>query len=41
MQTQGSSQYALSNVFSLLIPLCNQLSEILQILKQIWQIMFR
>ncbi|HIK44911.1 MAG TPA: type I restriction endonuclease subunit R [Leptolyngbyaceae cyanobacterium M65_K2018_010] len=39
MLTQGLPQYDLSNVFSLLIPRRNQLCEILQILKQIRQIM--
>ena len=37
--TQGLAQYDLSNVFSLLIPRRNQLYSILQILKQIQQIM--
>jgi hypothetical protein len=39
MLTQGIPQYDLSNVFSLLIPRRNQLYDILQILKQIQQIM--
>ena len=39
MLTQGLAQYDLSNVFSLLIPRRNQLYSILQILKQIQQIM--
>jgi hypothetical protein len=39
MLTQGLPQYDLSNVFSLLIPQRNQLHDILQILKQIRQIM--
>ena len=41
MLTQGIPQYDLSNVFSLLIPRRNQLYDILQILKQIRQIMLR
>jgi hypothetical protein len=39
MLTHGIPQYDLSNVFSLLIPRRNQLYDILQILKQIRQIM--
>lgn len=39
MLTQGLPQYDLSNVFSLLIPRRNQLQEILQIQRQIRQIM--
>ncbi len=39
MLTQGLPQYDLSNVFSLIIPRRNQLYEILQILKQICQVM--
>ncbi|MEM9213691.1 MAG: type I restriction endonuclease subunit R [Cyanobacteria bacterium P01_F01_bin.150] len=39
MLTQGLPQYDLSNVFSLLIPRRNQLQDILQILRQIRQIM--
>ena len=41
MLTQGLPQYDLSNVFSLLIPSRNQLHDILQILKQIRQIMLQ
>lgn len=41
MLTQGLPQYDLSNVFSLLIPRRNQLHDILQILKQIRQIMLQ
>lgn len=39
--TQGAPQYDLSNVFSLLIPRRNQLYDILQILKQIRQVMLQ
>jgi len=39
MLTQDVPQYDLSNVFSLLIPRRNQLCDILQVLKQIRQIM--
>lgn len=39
MKTQGLPKYDLSNVFSLLIPRRNQLYDVLQILKQIRQIM--
>ncbi|NEQ95789.1 MAG: type I restriction endonuclease subunit R [Cyanothece sp. SIO2G6] len=39
MLTQGLPQYDLSNVFSLLIPRRNQLYDILQILKQMRQMM--
>jgi hypothetical protein len=41
MLTQGLPQYDLSNVFSLLIPRRNQLYDILQILKQIRQMMLQ
>ncbi|MGF1493749.1 MAG: restriction endonuclease subunit R [Microcoleaceae cyanobacterium] len=41
MLIQGLPQYDLSNVFSLLIPRRNQLHDILQILKQIRQIMLQ
>jgi hypothetical protein len=41
MLTQGLPQYDLSNVFSLLIPRRNQLYDILQILRQIRQIMLQ
>jgi hypothetical protein len=41
MLTQGLPRYDLSNVFSLLIPRRNQLYDILQILKQIRQMMLQ
>ena len=41
MLTQDAPQYDLSNVFSLLIPRRNQLCDILQVLKQIRQIMIQ
>jgi hypothetical protein len=41
MLTQEVPQYDLSNVFSLLIPRCNQLGDILQILKQIRRVMLQ
>jgi len=41
MLIQGLPQYDLSDVFSLLIPRRNQLYNILQVLKQIRQIMLK
>jgi hypothetical protein len=38
---QDNSQYDLSNIFSLLLPLCNQLYDIMRVLKQIRQIMLQ